>query len=53
MAFISNLRTRVQKYAAYERTKRELRNLPVDYAIEDLGLYPGDAKAIAAKAVYG
>jgi uncharacterized protein YjiS (DUF1127 family) len=44
----SALRTR----AAYRRTLRELRSLPVDVAL-DLDLHPGDAKAIARRAVYG
>ncbi len=43
-----NLRAR----RAYNRTVAEIRGLPLDTAL-DLDLYPGDAKSIARRAVYG
>lgn len=42
----------LKKRAAYRRTVRELRRLPLDTAL-DLDLYPGDAEIIARRAVYG
>jgi uncharacterized protein YjiS (DUF1127 family) len=53
MTFITTLRTRLAKRAAYQRTRYELANLPTELAIEDLGIYPGDADEIATRAVYG
>lgn len=53
MKLLNNIRTRMAQRAAYHRTRREIANLPHDLAIEDLGLYPGDAARIAARAVYG
>ena len=53
MTFISALRDVVAKRAAYARTRREIANLPIEFAIEDLGIYPGDADKIAMRAVYG
>lgn len=53
MTMLSTFRSAVQRRAAYLRTKREIANLPVEFAVEDLGIYPGDAEKIAAKAVYG
>ena len=47
-----SLLTDLKKRAAYSRTVRELRSLPLDTAL-DLGIYPGDAKRIAHRAVYG
>ena len=49
---ISNIRVRMEKRARYNRTVRELRNLPLDVAL-DLDIYAGDAERIAARAVYG
>ena len=49
---MSSLRDRLQKRAAYHRTVREIRSMPLDVAL-DLDIYPGDAEQIAAKAVYG
>lgn len=43
---------RLQKRMQYHRTVRELQNLPTDTAL-DLDIYPGDAKKIAHRAVYG
>ena len=42
----------LKKRAMYARTVRELRNLPTDTAL-DLDIYPGDAKRLAQRAVYG
>ena len=42
----------LKKHAMYNRTVRELSNLPVDTAL-DLDIYPGDAKTLARRAVYG
>lgn len=53
MSMIETLRSRLAKRAAYNRTRREIANLPTEYAIEDLGLVPSDADKIASKAVYG
>lgn len=53
MTMFNTLRTAVTKRAAYNRTRHEIANLPVEHAVEDLGIYPGDAAKIASKAVYG
>lgn len=53
MTLITTLRDVVAKRAAYARTRRAIANLPTEFAIEDLGIYPGDAREIASKAVYG
>ncbi|MBT8411947.1 MAG: hypothetical protein KJP02_09140 [Octadecabacter sp.] len=53
MTLITTLRTSIAKRAAYRRTRYELANLPTELAIEDLGIYPGDADKIAARVVYG
>ena len=53
MSMFTTLRTTLAKRAAYQRTRREIANLPAEFAIEDLGLNPSDANAIASKAVYG
>ncbi|MCL3882857.1 hypothetical protein [Marivita sp. GX14005] len=50
--FMSSLRARLNKRAAYNRTVREIRAMPRDVAL-DLDIYPGDAEKIARKAVYG
>lgn len=49
---LNTFRTAIQKRAAYNRTRREIANLPLDMAL-DLDIYPGDAAKIARKAVYG
>ena len=49
---LSTLRTTLAKRAAYHRTVDELRNLPIDVAL-DLDIYPGDAERIAYETVYG
>ena len=53
MTFYQNLYSALEKRARYTRTKREISALSADYAIEDLGIYPGDAARIAHDAVYG
>ncbi|AKS46242.1 hypothetical protein SAMN05444287_1351 [Octadecabacter temperatus] len=53
MTLMNTLRDRLTKRAAFKRTQFELANLPVEFAINDLGICPADAKKIAAKAVYG
>lgn len=49
---ITELTTRLQKFAAYTRLKRELRAMPLDVAL-DLGLFREDAKRTALTAIYG
>lgn len=53
MTLINDLRDRLAKRAAYNRTRFEIANLPRDIAIEDLGIVPSEAHKIAARAVYG
>lgn len=53
MTLINTLRSALAKRAAYNRTRREIANLPLELAVEDLGIYPGDADRIASRAVYG
>lgn len=53
MTLMTNLRDRLDKRAAYNRTRYEIANLPTELAIVDLGLFPSDADAIATRAVYG
>lgn len=53
MTAFENIRDALAKRALYNRTVRELESLPSDLAIEDLGIYPADARAIAKAAVYG
>ena len=52
MTMMNTLRDRLAKRAAYNRTRRAIAKLPSHLAIEDLGLYPGDAREIAHAAVY-
>jgi uncharacterized protein YjiS (DUF1127 family) len=52
MTFISTLKSAAQKRAAYSRTVAELQSMPLDVAL-DLGIYQGDVRKIARKAVYG
>lgn len=49
---MSSLRNRLEKRAAYHRTVREIRSMPLDVAL-DLNIYQGDAERIATEAVYG
>lgn len=53
MTMLNTLRSAMNKRTQYLRTRRELQSLPADLALEDLGIYPGDADQIARKAVYG
>ena len=53
MTAFESLREALAKRALYNRTIREIEALPTDLAVEDLGIYPADAKAIAKAAVYG
>ncbi len=46
------LMTAARKQASFRRTRDEIARMPTDVAL-DLGIYPGDADAIARKAVYG
>ena len=47
-----NFMTELKKHREYVRTMREIQELPLKTAL-DLGIYPGDAKEIARRAVYG
>ena len=49
---MSSVRDRLQKRAAYHRTVREIRAMPLDVAL-DLNIYQGDAEKIASEAIYG
>ena len=42
----------LKKRRLYNQTVREISNLPTDIAL-DLGIYRGEAHALAARAVYG
>lgn len=53
MNLFNNVRDRLAKRAAYNRTRYAIANLPVEFAVEDLGLFPEDADKIAARVVYG
>jgi len=52
MPMMKTLRDRFAKRAAYNRTRDAIASLPVERAIEDLGMLPADAEKIALKAVY-
>ncbi|WP_420863205.1 hypothetical protein [Algirhabdus cladophorae] len=52
MIILTTLTTAVQKWMEYRNTLAELRAMPLNVAL-DLDIYRGDAKKIAAKAVYG
>ncbi len=49
---MNTLLNTISKRRLYNRTVREISSLPVDVAL-DLGIYKGDAHALAARAVYG
>lgn len=53
MTMFTDIRDRLAKRAAYNRTRHELANLPTELAIQDLGIFPSDADKIARRAVYG
>ena len=52
MTFLAILGETARKRRAFLRTRRALRNLPLDTAL-DLDIHPGDADRIASRAVYG
>jgi uncharacterized protein YjiS (DUF1127 family) len=52
MTVIEKLRTAARERARYRQTRDEIARMPLDVAL-DLGIYPGDAEAIARKAVWG
>ena len=52
MTNFTDLRDRLRKRAAYKRTVFELKNLPIDTAL-DLDINKSDAEKIAHRSVYG
>lgn len=52
MNLFSSIREALQKRAAYIRTRNEIRDMPLEIAL-DLNIYPGDADALAREAIYG
>lgn len=52
-SIFSQIRTAAAKRAAYNRTVAEISAIDTRLAVEDLGIYPGDASRIAKRAVYG
>lgn len=52
MTYFDRIRTILANRAQYNRTRHELRNLPLDTQI-DLDLNARDTDAIARQAVYG
>ena len=52
MKLISTIREALQKHAAYIRTRNEIRDMPLEIAL-DLNIYRGDADALARQAIYG
>lgn len=52
-SIIEQIRIAARQRAAYNRTVAELSAMPVELAVEDLGIFPGDARQIARRAVYG
>jgi uncharacterized protein YjiS (DUF1127 family) len=52
MTVFEKLKTAARNQACYLHTRNEIARMPMDVAL-DLGIYPGDAEAIARKAVYG
>jgi len=53
MSAFETIREALAKRAMYRRTVREIEALPVELAIEDMGINPYQAREIARKAVYG
>ena len=49
---MTSILNEIKKRRLYNQTVREISNMPADVA-HDLGIYRGDAHAIAASAVYG
>ena len=52
MTLIDTIRQTIAKRVVYARTKRELRSMPLDVAL-DLNIDRADAARIARAAVYG
>ncbi|SEM47726.1 hypothetical protein SAMN04488003_101247 [Loktanella fryxellensis] len=52
MTLIDTIRRTIAKRAHYSRTKREIRAMPLDVAL-DLNIDRADARLIARQAVYG
>ena len=52
ISIFDKLALRIRKHAEYRRTVDAIEKLPLDVAL-DLDLFPGDARAIARRAVYG
>jgi hypothetical protein len=52
MKTINELRSRLQKRAAYQRTRAEIERMPLDVAL-DLNIDKSRAHHIATEAVYG
>jgi len=53
MTAYETIREIIAKRALYHKTRREIEALPVELAIEDMGINPYNAKEIARRAVYG
>ncbi|MBT8415615.1 MAG: hypothetical protein KJO30_14910 [Boseongicola sp.] len=49
---MTSLLNDLKKRRLYNQTVREISNMPLDVA-QDLGIYKGEAHALAARAVYG
>ena len=49
---MTSLLSDLKKRRLYNKTVREISNMPNDIAL-DLGIYKGEAHALAARAVYG
>lgn len=49
---MTSLFDQIKKRRLYNQTVREISNMPLDVA-QDLGIYRGEAHALAAQAVYG
>lgn len=49
---MSSVRDRLRKRVSYHRTIREIRDMPLDVAL-DLDIYRGDAEKIAQRTIYG
>ncbi len=52
-SIFTHLRIAAAKRAAYNRTVAEIAAMDTRLAVEDLGIFPGDASRIAKRAVYG
>lgn len=53
MTAFDSIRDALAKRSLYRRTVREIEALPIELAVEDLGISPADVKSIARAAVYG